>query len=697
MRTRVFSACAVSFLLLSAPAQAKDVHVSPTGTASGDGTAANPWNLATGLSHASIAPGDTVWLHGGTYSGSYVGNLTGTQANPIVVRSAPGEWARIDGKGSNNTTFEFRGAWTIYRDFEITNTDTNRWDDRPGMDVYGPNVKLVNLIIHDTGNNGFWSSATNSEIYGSLIYHTGFDYSDRGHGHAIYTQNATGTKKIADNILFGGYSFGIHAYTEGGSIQGFDIIGNVWFNSGVVSSISGHKDDCQIGGLQPADRVLLKDNFAWAIGGSTRSVQLGYSSSVANGSVSIEGNYFIGALKFVGSWSPISITGNTLCTVTGVNTSSYPNNTYLTVTPTVPKVFVRPNAYEAGRAHVIVYNWGEANAQPADLSAVLTVGDAFEIRNAQNYFANPVVTGTYDGSPVSIPQKNLAPVQPIGSPGSYDPADQTGSLFNVFVVRKTTTACTSASQCNDNNPCTTDACNQGTCTHTPIAGCCQSAAQCDDSDPCTSDSCSSNSCQHSAISGCCHGAGDCDDGNACTKNSCENHACKSEPVPGCCSSDNDCADNNPCTVDTCAVSTGTCSNAAAPGSCTVDTDCVDGDPCTQGRCTASCACVFDPVAGCNPDPQDGGTGGASGSGGGTSGTGGTSGSGGTIGENGGTGGDSNPDGGADSDASGAGGTSSGASGSDDGGCGCNVPGKPTAPAWMGLALFLLALRRRSLR
>ena len=37
--------------------------------------------------------------------------------------------------------------------------------------------------------------------------------SDRGHGHSIYVQNVNGNKRIVDNILFDGFSFGIHAYT----------------------------------------------------------------------------------------------------------------------------------------------------------------------------------------------------------------------------------------------------------------------------------------------------------------------------------------------------------------------------------------------------------------------------------------------------------------------------------------------------
>ena len=57
----------VSAQLSDAPAQ--DFYVSPSGSPSGDGSFANPWDLATALSGpASVTPGSTIWLRGGTYT-----------------------------------------------------------------------------------------------------------------------------------------------------------------------------------------------------------------------------------------------------------------------------------------------------------------------------------------------------------------------------------------------------------------------------------------------------------------------------------------------------------------------------------------------------------------------------------------------------------------------------------------------------
>jgi hypothetical protein len=59
-------------LSLVANARAAEFHVQPSGTPQGKGTLAEPWDLATALAASEIVkPGDTVWLHAGTYRGGF--------------------------------------------------------------------------------------------------------------------------------------------------------------------------------------------------------------------------------------------------------------------------------------------------------------------------------------------------------------------------------------------------------------------------------------------------------------------------------------------------------------------------------------------------------------------------------------------------------------------------------------------------
>jgi hypothetical protein len=63
------------------------------------------------------------------------------------------------------------------------------------------------------------------------------------------------------------------------------------------------------------------------------------------------------------------------------------------------------------------------------------VGDHFEVRNVQDFFGAPVLSGTYGGGPVDVPMTGVIPVAPIGGSPSAPP--QTGPDFGAFVVTST--------------------------------------------------------------------------------------------------------------------------------------------------------------------------------------------------------------------------------------------------------------------
>ena len=84
-------------------------------------------DLATALStHSPAKPGDTIWLRGGTYTGTYISYLTGTQAAPITVRQYPGERATLNGGGSSADLLTVYGEWAVYWGFELTAFDPGR-------------------------------------------------------------------------------------------------------------------------------------------------------------------------------------------------------------------------------------------------------------------------------------------------------------------------------------------------------------------------------------------------------------------------------------------------------------------------------------------------------------------------------------------------------------------------------------------
>ncbi len=92
---------------------------------------------------------------------------------------------------------------------------------------------------------------------------------------------------------------------------------------------------------------------------------------------------------------------------------------------------VRPNAYEANRANIYVYNWENLTSVDVDLSSAVAVGTAINIMNAQDYYAEPVYSGTYAGGTVSLPMDGLTAAAGIG----YTARGPTGRPFNAFIVR----------------------------------------------------------------------------------------------------------------------------------------------------------------------------------------------------------------------------------------------------------------------
>ncbi len=364
-------------------------YVSPSGSWQGDGSAENPWDLATALAQPMVVqPLDTLWLRGGTYLGSFTSELFGAPGSPVVLRQYPGERAVIDG------SLEVKGRDAWYWGFEVMNSNPDRMNPRPtGINVFGPDTKFINLIVHDAGNGiGFWSPATNSEIYGSIIYNNGWEEPDRGHGHGIYTQNALPSVKLIEhNALGQNFGFSFHAYTEGGSIQGWDIRENVALGRFLI------------GGLKPVDEANVEGNHGFG-----RALELGYDTSVANGRVTLQRNVEREATRVRGVWSDYSETG----TLDG---------------DTLNAVFVYGNRYENDRALVVIYNVAGTPSVTVDLTDLpFTSGKDYRLLNIQNPLGASF-DFTYTGGRVSVPMTGWTGAVPIG----YSQALSSGGFVNM--------------------------------------------------------------------------------------------------------------------------------------------------------------------------------------------------------------------------------------------------------------------------
>ena len=433
-----------------------------------------------------MQPGDTVWLRGGTYAGSFSSSLTGSSSAPIIVRQYPGERATLDVGASQNDVLTVNGSYATYWGFEIMSSGTQRFGTAGtgspprGDGVYinnASNVKLINLIVHDVGHGTYTeNSAHNIEIYGWIIYNGGVEDGTRSDGHGIYIKNdGIGFKVARDNVIFDQFGFGIHGYAQTTTtLKNLVFDGNVLFNNGTPSDYDN--PNMQLGGSTIADNDTVTNNmvyFSPGVSSGNGNVRIGYSSTL-NGTAVLRNNYVVGGTQTldVGYWSSLTVQSNTIVAPGEVVTqhdgasastqrwsgdmhyhdpstqdwqvagSSYTFPNWLAkvgatdqasaTMPSTPRVFVRPNRYEAGRGVIVIYNWTQQGSVPVDLTGVVAVGNRYEVRNVQDIFGAPVVSGTYGGGSIDVPMNGVTPPQPIG--GSFKPLIKTGPNFDAFIV-----------------------------------------------------------------------------------------------------------------------------------------------------------------------------------------------------------------------------------------------------------------------
>jgi hypothetical protein len=419
-------------------------YVSPKGTPDGNGSMTAPWDLATALAHpAVVVPGDRIWLRGGTYKGQFNSRLNGSQVKPITVRNFESERVVLDfpGDAAEGAVLRVDGAWTWYWGFEVTSSAPVRIDPAvqrvSGVNVFGPNNKLINLVVHDVFSVGFWGGFDGSEMHGNLLYYNGQENKGQSLGHGLSSQNQEGTKLISDNMAFQNFGHGFYMFgSDKAYLNNFVLEGNVAFNNGSISK-SGEERNILLGGAVKARKPVLNSNYTyWSKGNTLAQNNIGYLAGCDE--FTAKNNYFaIGVALVVINCEKVVAEGNTFVgSTSGIDTKSHPANLYFaygTKPNSSVNVFVRPNKYQPGRGHVIVFNWENRPAVDVDLKDVLKTGDNYEIRDVQNYFGAPVAQGVYQGGAVSIPVQLTAVAKPIGIVPV--PPVHTAEEFGAFVVQ----------------------------------------------------------------------------------------------------------------------------------------------------------------------------------------------------------------------------------------------------------------------
>jgi len=396
---------------------------------------------------------------------AYRVRLSGTPDKPVIVRAVPGERVTIDGAlavHGHDTWFWGLEITTSAPRPKVPVSPNDLTRPHGGVTTYdGRRCRFINCIVHDN-NQGFswWVEAADSEIYGCLIYRNGWVGPTRGHGHGIYTQNKDGTKRVVDNVIWDGYCYGMQCYGSARAyVYGYHIEGNIFFSNGMAAKPDGCTNFV-VGGGRPSKRIAVIGNVAYMHPTSNRvCVSLHYTRQ-PNADLVCRDNYFVNGryALTLGCWEKISGSGNTLfgrsilamMPLEKVDPKrkglyTWDRNTYYFGTwprpmevgwslyenmlrfedwrkatgldrntrviaqprnaPSGVRVFVRPNRYEPGRAHIAVANWDRVPTVAVDLSGVLKRGQPYRIFNVQDLWGDPVVQGVYDGKPVAVPAR----------------------------------------------------------------------------------------------------------------------------------------------------------------------------------------------------------------------------------------------------------------------------------------------------
>ena len=378
--------------------------------------------------------------------------------------------------------FYVLGSGSTYREFEVLNSRPSRDGNLEnqtigrgnGVTVVGSGNKLVNLLVHDNLSGVFTSGASSStEIYGCLIYNNGMtargsDSIEKGFGHGLYLENNAGFSKVYEDIVFNNFNLGMQGYGVTAPYVGGDISGTVIANSGSPLGKFGDVNRRNYNLILGPDSqisptgVLRNSHFFHPMSTSGYSVKFGYGAGVGVGTIT--GNYFVGGgtLFEIANTPSANVSGNQFYSsrtgavyaiaangmpytwnnnvyhkasgrdvfgiaATGLyqftgwkNMTGFDQSASATNTNMPDTVIVRPNAYTPGRANVLIYSPSGVATATINLSLTgLVDGQAYTIRNGQDYSGSAIASGTYSAQNPNVVVSISGPALTVAPPNGY--------------------------------------------------------------------------------------------------------------------------------------------------------------------------------------------------------------------------------------------------------------------------------------
>lgn len=200
--------------------------------------ATNTATFATGLSSLQN-PGDTLYLHGGTYefSDKVSVNKQGTAAKPIVIIGYPGEKVILDfhkvAYGTRGLTIHANALYVHVKDLTIA------WSGKNNLYCEGSYCLFENLDIYGSADTGCQMKKGGNNVIKNVDSHDNFDYeegfapSKSQNGPANFGGNADG---FADKQFTGAGNHYIGCRAWNNSDDGWDFFQRVSTSNTIIEN-----------------------------------------------------------------------------------------------------------------------------------------------------------------------------------------------------------------------------------------------------------------------------------------------------------------------------------------------------------------------------------------------------------------------------------------------------------------------------
>lgn len=216
-----------------------------TGSDSNPGTSDEPW-LTIQKALDTLTAGQTALVGAGTYTQSLVMDRSGTAAEPITVKAAPGEQPVIHASGTTSNDYPVRitagAAYFRLQGFVIENAPldgtVNVWvsDGQKDQPQAAHDIEILGNEIRDGKGTGMLVSPRTERVHvvGNSVHGNGFGTEHQHQGIYVQGQNAV----IAENIVYDQPNgFGIQVRGEDARRAANNVL--VTQNTSVNNSLAG--------------------------------------------------------------------------------------------------------------------------------------------------------------------------------------------------------------------------------------------------------------------------------------------------------------------------------------------------------------------------------------------------------------------------------------------------------------------------